>query len=158
MSKTYKITLSGLAIAIYIVLMYITQSFSFGQFQVRLATGLYSLSYQYSFLCIPLGIANMVSNILFGGDLVNGIFGFFAGSLTCWIICLLKKITKNKFILVLPIAIIPSLIIPIWLSFSLKISYFILVLSLFVGQLISAYTMGLLILFLTERINRRKDK
>ena len=50
MQRTKKLTLSGLTIALYIVMMYFTQSFSFGQYQIRLATGLYSLAYHFSFL------------------------------------------------------------------------------------------------------------
>lgn len=99
MQQTKKLALSGITIAIYIVLMYFTQSFSFWQYQIRLATGLYSLAYQFPFLCVPLGLANMLSNILFSGDLINGIFGFVAGTLTCVSICLLKKITTSKIIL-----------------------------------------------------------
>ena len=152
MQQTKKLALSGLTIAIYIVIMYFTQSFSFGQYQIRIATGLYSMVYQFPFLCVPLGLANMLSNILFGGDLINGIFGFAAGTLTCASICLLKKITTNKIVIVVPIALVPSLIIPIWLSHTLQVPYFPLVASLLVGQIISAYTMGVLILSITEQM------
>lgn len=152
MRRTQKIALSGLTMALYITLMYFTQSFSFGQYQIRLATGLYSMAYQFPFLCVPLGLANMFSNILFGGDIINGLFGFVAGTLTCIFICLLKKITTKKIIVVVPIALIPSLVIPMWLSHMLQVPYFYLVISLFIGQTISAYTMGLLVLSITERI------
>lgn len=154
MQHTKKLCLSGLTIALYNVLMYFTQSFSFGQYQVRLATGLYSLTYYFPFLCMPLGLANMLSNILFGGDLINGIFGFIAGTLTCVSICLTKKFTTKKLIVVAPIALMPSLIIPIWLSYTLQIPYFYLVVSLFIGQTISAYTMGLLVLVAAEQVKQ----
>lgn len=152
MQHTKKLALSSLTIALYIVLMYFTQSFSFGQYQVRLATGLYSLAYYFPYLCVPLGLANMLSNILFSGDFINGILGFIAGTLTCVSICLLKKITTNKIIVVAPIALIPSLIIPIWLSYTIHMPYFYLVVSLLVGQTISAYTMGLFVLTTAKRI------
>lgn len=154
MQRTKKLTLSGLTIALYIVMMYFTQSFSFGQYQIRLATGLYSLAYYFSFLCVPLGLANMLSNILFSGDLINGIFGFVAGTLTCVSICLLKKITTRKIIVVVPIALIPSVIIPIWLSYTLQVPYCFLVVSLLVGQIISAYTIGILILSIVGQIKQ----
>lgn len=151
-NKTTKLTISGVAIALYIVIMYFTQSIAFGQYQVRLATGLYALAYSFPFLSVPLGTANMLSNILLGGDYVNGIFGFLAGLLTTSGICLLKKITTKKYILVLPIAIIPSIIIPIWLTFALQIPYYLLVLSLLVGQTISAYSVGIVIINISERL------
>lgn len=152
-----KLTLSGLVIAFYIVFMYCTQFISFGQYQIRFVTGLYGLAYEFPFLCVPLGIANMLSNILFAGDIVNGLFGFIAGLATTEAICLLKKYTTNKLLLVFPIAAIPSFIVPIWLSVSLNISYFLLVLSLLVGQTISAYTCGIVIIKLSERLKSYFD-
>lgn len=152
-----KLTLSGLVIAFYIVFMYFTQSISFGQYQIRFVTGLYGLAYEFPFLCVPLGIANMLSNILFAGDIVNGLFGLIAGLATTGTICLLKKITTNKLLLVFPIAVIPSLIVPIWLSFSLNIPYYLLVLSLLVGQTISAYTCGIVIIKISERLSSHFD-
>ena len=50
MTKTRKITISAIVIALYVVIMVITQSFAFGAIQVRLATSLYSLSYIFPFL------------------------------------------------------------------------------------------------------------
>lgn len=148
--ETNKLTFSGVVIALYVVFMYFTQSIAFGQYQIRLATGLYSLAYRFTFLCIPLGLANMISNLLFGGDIINACFGFVAGITTTGMICLLKKITKKKVILVLPIAIIPSLIIPIWLSFTLNVVYYVLVISLLVGQTITAYTCGIMVMKIAE--------
>ena len=155
MKNSRKLAFSGLTVALYIIIMYCTQSFSFGQYQVRLATGLYSLSYNFPFLCLPLGLANMISNIIFGGDIINGFLGFVAGTLSCICIRLLKKITTKRLIIVLPIAVIPSLIIPIWLSLTLQVPYYLLVLSLFIGQTISAYTMGIFILLFSEKINKK---
>jgi hypothetical protein len=50
LTKTQKITVSAAAMAIYIVLMSLTQSFAFGQYQVRIATAIYSLAYLFPFL------------------------------------------------------------------------------------------------------------
>lgn len=151
--KIGKITLSSLMIALYVIFMYVTQTISFGQYQVRLATGLYGFVYEFPFLCVPFGIANMLSNILIGGDIINGIFGFFAGLLTTLCICIFKKITNKKVILVLPIAIIPSLIISIWLSLTLQINYLVIFFSLLIGQTISAYSTGIFILYISERLH-----
>lgn len=149
-TQTYKLTFSGVVIALYIVVMYFTQAIAFGQYQVRLATGLYGLSYSFPFLCIPLGLANMLSNCILGGDIINGCFGFWAGVITTKSICLLKKATKKKSVLVLPIAIIPSLLIPIWLSYTLNVSYYILFFSLLIGQTITAYTGGVIVMKIGE--------
>lgn len=146
-----KLSFSGMIIALYLVIMYFTQSIAFGQYQIRLATGLYGLAYSFQFLCIPLGVANMLSNILFGGDIINGFLGLLAGILTTKSICLLKYLTSRKVILVLPIALVPSLLIPIWLSFLLNVPYYVLVLSLLVGQTITAYTFGIMVMKIAEK-------
>ena len=56
LSKTQKLCFSGAVMAIYIVLMLLTQSFAFGQFQVRIATAVYAVAYLFSFLVVPLGV------------------------------------------------------------------------------------------------------
>ena len=92
---------------------------------------------------VPLALANMLSNLLMGGlgvfDIVGG---FLIGLITSGSIVLLKKATDRAVLLVLP----PAIIVPIWLSIILKVPYFVLVLSLLVGQVISAYTLGLYII------------
>jgi uncharacterized membrane protein len=146
MRTTKKLAISGLIIAIYVVVMYLTQSFAFGQYQVRIATGLYALAYHFPFLVIPLGAANLLSNTVMGGlGIYDMLGGFAVGLLTAGSIVLLKKVTKNRFIVLLPIAIIPSLVVPIWLSILLSIPYLILIVSVGVGQFISAYSLGLFI-------------
>jgi len=112
MSKTKKIAISGLVISIYIIIMYITQSFAFEQIQVRIATGLYALAYHYPFLIIPLGVANLICNTIMGGlGIYDAIGGCIVGIVTSGLIVILKKVTNNKFLLVLPIAIVPSLLV-----------------------------------------------
>ena len=41
LTKTQKLTISALCTALYLVVMMCTQSFAFGQYQVRIATTLY---------------------------------------------------------------------------------------------------------------------
>ena len=47
LSKTQKLCFSGAVMAIYIVLMLLTQSFAFGQYQVRIATAVLTLEKMY---------------------------------------------------------------------------------------------------------------
>ena len=58
LSKTQKLTFSGAVMAVYIVVMYITQSFAFGQYQVRIATAIYSTAYLF-----PLTFQEYISGI-----------------------------------------------------------------------------------------------
>ena len=62
MSKVQKLTVSAMVMALYVVVLYFTQSFSFGAYQIRIATALYALAYLFPFLVLPLGFANFIAN------------------------------------------------------------------------------------------------
>ena len=55
-TQTQKVTIAGIAIALYIVIMMCTQTFAFGQYQVRIATAMYGLSAIFPFLIVPFGV------------------------------------------------------------------------------------------------------
>lgn len=78
MISTRKLTISAMVVALYIVVLYVTQSVSFGAYQIRIATSLYALAYAFPFLVIPMGIGNLISNFLFGGlgilDMIGGLW------------------------------------------------------------------------------------
>ncbi len=138
MDKTRKLCFSGAVMAIYIVLMYLTQSFAFGQYQVRIATAIYSTAYLFSFLAVPLALANLLSNLLMGG------FGFFdivggglVGLLTAGCCAWLGKKRLNVALTALPVTFIPALGVASWLSYLLGLPYWVTALSLLVGQFIS---------------------
>jgi len=47
MITTRKLTISAMVVALYIVVLYLTQSVSFGAYQIRIATSLYALAYEF---------------------------------------------------------------------------------------------------------------
>ena len=57
MITTRKLTISAMVVALYIVVLYLTQSVSFGAYQIRIATSLYALAYAFPFLVFPWGLA-----------------------------------------------------------------------------------------------------
>ena len=129
-----KITISGLIIAIYIVIMYMTQGFAFGQYQIRVATALYSLAYIYPFLALPLAIANSLSNVLMGGlGFIDIVGGFIVGLTVSKLIVFIKYKKLNRKLIALPIIAI-GLIVPIWLSFILQLPYYLLAVNIIIGQ------------------------
>lgn len=152
-NSTRKIAISGIVMAIYIVVMYFTQGFSFGQYQIRIATSLYALSAIHPFLIVPLGLSNLLSNMLMGG---MGIFdivgGFFAGFLTSYATYLIGKHNFNYMLIAIPIILIPGLIVPIWLSYIIKIPYLPLAISLIIGQIIPGIVGALLVKHLRDKI------
>jgi uncharacterized membrane protein len=137
MKPIKKLILSALIIAMYIAIMMTTQGFAFGQYQIRIATSLYSLCYIYPFLIVPLGLANLLSNTIMGGLGPFDMFGGLAvGLITSSLIYLIKRFKLNEWLIALPIIFVPGLMVPIWLSFILKLPYSVLALSLCIGQII----------------------
>ncbi|OPX44939.1 QueT transporter [Ruminiclostridium hungatei] len=139
MKPVKKITISAIVIALYIAVMFVSQGFAFGQYQIRLATSLYSLSYVYPFLIVPLGLANFLSNTLMGGlgplDMLGGII---AGIVTSGAVYLVRKFKLNLWLITLPIVLCPGLLVPVWLSRLLNVPYLPLALSLCAGQVLPA--------------------
>ena len=92
MSKVQKLTVSAMVMALYVVVLYFTQSFSFGAYQIRIATALYALAYLFPFLVLPLGFANFIANFLFGGlGLLDWFGGCFVGIIVTAIIVLIRR-------------------------------------------------------------------
>ena len=138
-SKTQKIAISGMVMALYIVVLYATQSFSFGAYQIRIATSLYSLSYFFPFLVVPMGLANFISNMMFGGmGLVDMIGGCVVGIFTTSCIVCIRKMNLSHWFVILPIILVPGLGVASWLSYLLNMPYPALAVSLCIGQTIPA--------------------
>lgn len=149
--NTKKITISGMVIALYIVIMYVAQSFSFGAYQVRIATALYALAYIYPFLVVPLGVANLLSNLLGGLGLLDMLGGCGVGIIAGLCMVQIRRYHWNCWVVALPIWLVPSLLVPIWLSFLLEIPYMVLVVNLLIGQAIPAIA-GVILLHILERV------
>ena len=152
MSSTKKLTISAMVVALYIVVLYLTQSVSFGAYQIRIATSLYALAYAFPFLMVPMGVANLISNLLFGGLGPLDMFGgFMVGVITTGLIVLIRKYKMNTWWIVLPIIFVPALCVPLWLSYLLDLPYAMLATNLVVGQTIPAILGATLIRVLSRR-------
>ena len=134
MSKVQKLTVSAMVMALYVVVLYFTQSFSFGAYQIRIATALYALAYLFPFLVLPLGFANFIANFLFGGlGLLDWFGGCFVG-----IIVLIRRKGWSRWLMILPIILVPGLGVPSYLSYLLHVPYSVLATSLCIGQSVPA--------------------
>jgi len=148
-SKVKKITISAMVIAAYVVVMFFTQSFAFGAYQIRIATSIYSLASIYPFLIVPLGLSNFLSNTLMGGlGLPDMIGGFIVGVLTAASCYYLKKI--SVYLVALPILVIPTILVPIWLSYLIHVPYPTLVVSIGIGQILPSIVGVLLAKYLEK--------
>ena len=142
-----KLTISGIVIAAYVVVMFLTQGFAFGQYQIRIATSIYALAAAYPFLIIPLGLANFLSNTLMGGmGLPDMIGGFIVGIITSGSCYLLRRI--SIYLIALPIMIFPTLLVPVWLSYLIHVPYWILVINIGMGQILPGIVGFLMIKYL----------
>lgn len=158
-SKTQKLTISAMVMALYIVALYFTQSFSFGAYQIRIATSMYALSYFCPFLVLPLGLANFIANALFGGlGLPDMAGGCLVGIVTSGTIVLIHKLHLPKLMIALPITFIPGLCVPIWLSYCLHIPYPPLAVSLCIGQIVPAICGTAIIILFEKRFSMLVQK
>lgn len=139
MSKVQKLTVSAMVMALYVVVLYFTQSFSFGAYQIRIATALYALAYLFPFLVLPLGFANFIANFLFGGlGLLDWFGGCFVGIIVTAIIVLIRRKGWSRWLMILPIILVPGLGVSSYLSYLLHVPYSVLATSLCIGQSVPA--------------------
>lgn len=150
-----KLTFSAMVIALYVVTMGLTQSFSFGAYQIRIATSIYALAYLFPFLIVPLGLANLLSNLFFGGlgffDMVGG---GLVGIATASVVYLLRKYHCGPIWIILPITFIPGLGVATWLSYLLHIPYGAMATSLCIGQVVPGIVGAAFVMVLEKRISR----
>ena len=146
-----KLTFSGLMIALYVTVLYLTQSFSFGAYQIRIATSLYALAYLFPFLVVPLGLANAIGNIFGGLGILDLVGGFAAGLATTGLEVLIRRANLPLWLCALPILLVPGLGVPIWLSYLLELPYWPLALSLVIGQIVPAIC-GVGLIHLCKRV------
>lgn len=155
MGSTQKLAVSGMVMALYIVAMYMTQGFSFGQYQVRIATALYAAAYLFSFLVVPLGLGNLLSNLLMGGlGVWDALGGGLVGLLTAGCCALIRRKGWNEWLLAVPVTLIPALGVSCWLAPLLGVPYAPLAASLLVGQSIAGVCGVLLIKSLKRAIGK----
>lgn len=154
--QNQKLVFSALCIALYIVVMLCTQSFAFGQYQIRIATALYGLSALFPFLVVPFGLANIISNTVMGGlGLPDIIGGGIVGLLTTGLIVWGKRCGCGNWIIAAAVTLVPGLGVPVWLSAILNLPYWLLASSLLVGQAICGVVSMLLVSAL-ERVGAGK--
>ena len=154
MTRLQKLTFSAMVMALYIVVLCLTSSFSFGAYQIRIATSLYALAYLFPFLVVPLGLANLLSNMLFGGfGVADMLGGFLVGVTTAACIVLIRRKNLNRMLMAAPIVLVPGLGVATYLSYILAIPYPLMALNLCVGQLIPSVA-GVALVKLLERARR----
>lgn len=151
MKSIKRLTASGIVIAIYINLMYASQFLSLGQIRIRVADCVYALCYIYPFLVIPMGVANFLCSLLFGGlGLADMVGWMLVGILTSAVICLIKRLRLNVWFISVPVVFVPGLLVPIWWSYLMHMPYAIVAFGICIEQIIPSL-LGVILLKRLER-------
>ncbi len=137
-TQVRKLTTSGIVMALYVIILFMTQSFSFGAYQIRIATSLYALSYLFPFLVIPLGLANFIANMIGGFGIIDMVGGCIVGIVTTALIVLIRRFHLPRFMIFFPIVLVPGLGVALWLAPMVNMPYAALALSLCIGQTLPA--------------------
>lgn len=134
-TRTQKLTISAICIALYLVVMMSTQGFAFGQYQVRIATALYGLAAIFPFTVPAFALANLLSNVIMGGlGVLDALGGAFVGLATTGLVVWAKRAGLGNWVVIPIITLVPGLVVPMWLSYLLDIPYWVLATSLLIGQ------------------------
>lgn len=149
--KTLHVTQAAVIAAIYVVLVFVFQSTSFGPIQFRVAEALTILPY-FTPAAIPgVTIGCLLSNLLFKADMLDVVFGSAATLLAAY---LSYQLRDNKFLVPIPPILINAIVVP-WI---LKFAYFeanpipLMMLSVGAGQFVSAGILGMVLLFSLEKV------
>ncbi len=139
--------------AVYVALTVAGASFSFGAMQVRVAEALTVLPY-FTPAAIPgLFAGCVVANLLGGGiplDIVFGSLATLLGALGSYLV------RKNRCLVPLPPILANVLIVPFVLSYGYgdPLPIPVLMLSIGIGECISCYLLGMVLLFALEKRKR----
>lgn len=162
-SKTKFLAVGGIIAALYVVLTMVATAFglSSGAIQVRISEALCILPV-FSPAAIPgLFIGCIISNILSGCIVVDVIFGSIATLIGAVGTYLLRN--KSRYLAILPPIISNAVIVPLVLKYAygLEDAYWYLVVTVGLGEVISAGILGLIVYkifdkqpILKERISR----
>ncbi len=149
--RTFYVTEAAVIAAIYVVLVLVFQSTSFGPIQFRIAEALTILPY-FTPAAIPgVTIGCLLSNLLFEADILDVVFGTAATLLAAY---LSYKLRFNKFLVPIPPILINAIVIP-WV---LKFAYFeansipIMMISVGAGQVVSAGILGMVLLYSLDKV------
>ena len=137
LTKTQKLAVSGMVTALYLAVLYAPEHL--------LRPGADSDRHRPLRAGVPLpfdpalGLANLLSNLLFGGlGVLDMAGGFFVGIATTWLIAQVRRRGLSPWLTGLPILLVPGLCVPMWLSYLLHLALPALAASVVAGQAVPA--------------------
>ncbi len=149
--NTQFMTQAAMIAALYVVLVIAFAPISFGAVQVRIAEMLSVLPF-FTPAAVPgLFIGCLIGNIVGGADLLDIIFGSLT---TLAAAAAAYRLRSRRYLTPIPAVIFNALVIPFILRYAYQMQdaiYFMMV-TVFIGQVISAYVLGMLLLLTLEKI------
>lgn len=161
--NTKYLTKASLIAALYIVLVLIQlipapfATLTFGHIQLRIAEGLVLLPLVESAAIPGVFIGCLLSNLLLSYFSGFGLIDILGGSLVTLIAAFLTSKMKNKITGILPPVVLNGLIVSIWVSYFTKVPYFITVLGIAGGELLSVLLFGSIILSVYDKATNLKE-
>ncbi len=159
--RANSISKCGIFAALYFMLCIVFYPLSFGGVQVRLAEALTILPLFFSEAIWGLTIGCLIANF-FGNGILDVVFGTLATLISAILTYFIGKKIKNPnirfFIGAIPPVVINAFVIPFTflLSVNLIEGYFMLVLQILLGQIISVYLFGTILNFSLNKIIKKK--
>ena len=149
-----KITLSAVIAALYAALTLLLAPISFGPVQCRVAECLCILPLFTPYAIPGLFLGCLISNIIGSMGMIDIVFG----SLTTLVAAILTyKLKKNVYISLIPPVILNAIVVGGYLSFIMSESGFslagfaVFALQVGLGQLVSCFGLGLILLFYLKK-------
>ena len=138
--------------ALYVLLTYLAAAMglSSGAVQMRFSEALCVLPY-FTAAAVPgVTVGCLLANILTGGAVLDIVFGTFATFIGA---VLARMLRKNKWLVPLPSVISNMAIIPpvLMIAYGAEEAYPFLLLTIGIGEVISIYGLGMMLLFALEK-------
>ena len=150
MLKKY-VVIPALIAALYCALVFIFMPVSFGTVQIRVAEALTVLPYFTPSAIYGLFIGCLLANIIGGA----GILDIILGSLSTLVAAFLTYKVKNKWLAPVPPIVINMFVIGYALNVYYGMNYWLAVVSVGAGQLVSCMGLGMLLLLQLEKYKER---
>ncbi|WP_353096716.1 QueT transporter family protein [Tissierella praeacuta] len=161
--NTKYLTKASLIAAIYIVLVLIQTlpapfiNLTFGPIQLRVAEGLALLPIVESAAVPGIFVGCLLSNLLLAYFSGFGLVDILCGSLVTLVAAYITSKMKSRIAGMIPPVVLNGLIVSIWVSYFTKVPYFVTVLGIGGGELLSVAIFGSIILSVYDKATNLKE-
>lgn len=161
--NTKYLTKASLIAALYIVLVLIQMlpfpimNLTFGPIQLRIAEGLALLPLVEAAAVPGVFVGCLLSNLLLASYSGFGLVDILGGSLVTLIAAYLTRRMRSKITGIIPPVVLNGLIVSIWVSYFMNVPYWITVLGIGGGELLSVALFGSIILSVYDKSTNLKE-